>query len=495
MSDDRMRQSILQAMDVCLSGIQPDPFLTQRILKGETTKMKKRISFAAILVTMIILITTVALAVGIYEWIKPTMDDAATVLIGTDWTLDDKMKLIDLFCETGVISEDNPLLALCTNKSLPQDERENAAAQLIDSICGEMIRAQQDPSVLQQEEYPSPDLETVFTIFYRSQNPNAEKAEIQDAYDRWMLESELFSQADASEESVSSDTPMPILHLTEDDIRESAYDILSEIYNFNKAERSATQIVTDYDDNYDVWTVHFTVSASSLREALKNEWSTDSYNSETGMYDWTIMLSADGTILDAHSPEELSWNQLIPRSAFPHWDNWEDDLRAFMFCSVEERAAFCAAYKPIVDAFLLEHPDIALYFEQTKSGYADLYNETIYDITRQIYGIPSTEAISETEALSIAKSAYLCSGLPGVSEDMIKSRCLVCSLYIVTDPVAPVWKIEIFSSQLTGEWDANDHRNGYRVVINALNGDILEEGELFGTHEGYSVLEDALWRY
>ena len=161
-----------------------------------------------------------------------------------------------------------------------------------------------------------------------------------------------------------------------------------------------------------------------------------------------------------------------------------------MFCSVEERAAFCAAYKPIVDAFLLEHPDIALYFEQTKSGYADLYNETIYDITRQTYGIPSTETILEAEALSIAKSAYLCSGLPGVSEDMIKSRCLVCSLYIVTDPVAPVWKIEIFSSQLTGEWDANDHRNGYRVVINAQTGDIFEEGELFGTHEGYSVKEE-----
>ena len=96
MTDDRMRQGIQQAMDTCLSGVQPDPFLTERILKGETTKMKRKISFAAILVTLIVLLATVALAVGIYEWIKPAMDNAASVLIGTDWTLDDKMKLIDL---------------------------------------------------------------------------------------------------------------------------------------------------------------------------------------------------------------------------------------------------------------------------------------------------------------------------------------------------------------------------------------------------------------
>lgn len=62
-----------------------------------------------------------------------------------------------------------------------------------------------------------------------------------------MLESELFSQADTSDGTVGSDVPMPILHLTENDIREAAYDILSEIYNFNKAERAAAQIVTDYD--------------------------------------------------------------------------------------------------------------------------------------------------------------------------------------------------------------------------------------------------------
>lgn len=41
------------------------------------------------------------------------------------------------------------------------------------------------------------------------------------------------------------------------------------------------------------------------------------------------------------SQEEYEWSQLIPRAAYPHW---EADLRAFLYCSTEERAEWSFEY-------------------------------------------------------------------------------------------------------------------------------------------------------
>lgn len=315
----------------------------------------------------------------------------------------------------------------------------------------------------------------------------------QASYDQWMNEPEWFvAKTENEEPNIASQTTIP---LTEGDIRTMADSILSEIFSLNRTERASTQIIIEYDETYHAWVIHYSVPSTSLRDVHNDGWIIDSYDSKSDQYRWSVMLSEDGTMLDARSPDELAWNQLIPRSAYPHWDDWQDDLRAFMFCTTEERASFSAVYKPIVDAFLLEHPYVQCYFEQARSGQADLYNQTIYDITRQTYGIPGEYSLSEGEAVSIAIGAYLSSGLDGVTDEMIRNRCLICSFYIVTDPETPIWKVSIFSSQLSGNWQADDHRNGYRVVIDGATGTILEEGELFGTHDEYTVSEDALWRY
>ena len=487
--DERLHNDVRRAMECMLSGVREDPFMAQRVLRGEKTVMKKKITYVSVLVAAMLLSAAVALAAGIYEWVKPKMDQAADILIGTEWEMKDKLKLIDLLVETELISEDNDLYQICREPDQSLEDREQAANQLIDSVCGELLRSQLNPSVLQQEEFLSPDLETVFTLLYRSQNVEASDQEIAEAYRRWEGESDLFT----SVEEITEPAELPTL--TEEDVRSMADSMLSEIYNFNKAERAATKVEISYLPEHQIWIVQFCVKANDLRPALREEWITSDHDDQQGIYAWTRILTAEGRLEEGSSLEEYEWNHLIPRDGYPQWGVWEDDLRSFLYCTTEERAAFSAQYKPIVDTFLSEHPDIANYFEETTYGYAEMYDQTPYMITRQAYGIPDDGKITEIAAIAAAKQAYLNAGLEGVSEEMLEQRCLISAFYIVTDPERPIWKVEIMTSQRTGFFDPSDHRNGYRVVIDALTGVVVEEGELLGPFDGKSVLEDALWRY
>ena len=78
---------------------------------------------------------------------------------------------------------------------------------------------------------------------------------------------------------------------------------------------------------------------------------------------------------------------------------------------------------------------------------------------------------------------------------MLQKRCLTSALFIVTEPSKPIWKVRIAAAPHSGAWSMEDHHNGYRVVIDAASGAVLEEGELYGSTPGMSVLESALWHY
>ena len=107
-----------------------------------------------------------------------------------------------------------------------------------------------------------------------------------------------------------------------------------------------------------MWIADIFVEAEQLRPALRAEWGESYFDPAQKAYHWTKLFLASGERTDASSVEEYEWSQLIPRAAYPHWKDWESGLRAFLYCSTEERAEFCAVYKPVVDAFLDRRPDI-----------------------------------------------------------------------------------------------------------------------------------------
>lgn len=159
-------QSVQRAMDSCFSGVQADPFLAQKIINDKEEKpVKRKLTLATVLVTLLIMLAVTALAMGVYEAIKPAMDQSAPLLLGEDWGLDNKLRFLEVLRAYGIVANDDEQLALCVDPSVSDDRREEAASILIDRIYGDLMREQLDPTILQPEEYNTPGLETVFTVF------------------------------------------------------------------------------------------------------------------------------------------------------------------------------------------------------------------------------------------------------------------------------------------------------------------------------------------
>ena len=82
MKDDKMRQEIQSAMDTCLSGVQPDALLVQRVLKGEKkTGKKKPVQITAFAAAFVLVAAAVVLIVG---KVLPVWPDARNAAQATD---------------------------------------------------------------------------------------------------------------------------------------------------------------------------------------------------------------------------------------------------------------------------------------------------------------------------------------------------------------------------------------------------------------------------
>mgnify|MGYP000209881048 FL=1 len=58
-------QSVQRAMDSCFSGMQADPFLAQKIINDKEEKpVKRKLTLATVLVTLLIMLAVTALAMG-----------------------------------------------------------------------------------------------------------------------------------------------------------------------------------------------------------------------------------------------------------------------------------------------------------------------------------------------------------------------------------------------------------------------------------------------
>lgn len=471
MKEAEFRLQVHQAMDHCLSGVQTQPFLSQRILHSEEkTKMKRKMSLATVLLIALLVIAVTAVAAGIYESIKPAMDSSATLLISSDWSLEEKLKFLTILQEYGVVEADNTLLQASTNEENSEEIRSESATALISQVFSDLMQ-DDDDSIVQPwegEEDPKPTLDMAFEVLYRSLNPDADEKTISEAYDRWLDESRDALQLDQAAENLSGSQSE-----VEQEIWEWCWSSLTEIHNMNQREQAATTIDIQFHASEKLWTATFTIGADDLRQTLRNEWGSTYYDAEQNVYTWTTYFLEDGTRTEATSLEEYLYSQLIPRSAWPNWDQWEDDLRAFLYCTTEERAEFSSTYKPVVDQFLSEHPDMAESLANSSAWSAT------YMATRHCYGIPDEKAISEEQAIQTALNAWMAYDPEGVWPEMIESDRGVYILYDITDAEHPVWKVGLqYWQELNPDPKAN--KDDYFVMIDAYTGEILKEYSEFG---------------
>lgn len=457
MTDNPIRQCIEEHLGGLTVSPRRHDQMRRAIVSGRLVPLRRKIGVAVLV--LVLLLTASALAATGLELLKPRMDALSVPLLHQDWDLDTKMQCIGLL-QAFDFAVDPALLSTAQDEHADPADRENAADRLLDQVWGALLDEQRTPGILQQEEYPSPDLETVFTLLYRQADPDATESEIARAYAEW---------EQAAPYSPAAPTRSPDSPWTEAELRQEAESYLREVVSLSRDERAACQITLTYHAEHDLWLVDMTIPAASLREAWKQENGLHAYRADTDSYAWQLHYGPEGSYAayalaagDALPPDERTVAEvmaaLIPDEAWRCLDEENSRYRCFLRFTAEERAAFSAQWKPVVDDFLRDHPAYDAYFR------SHAHCEDAYITTRHAYGIPAENALPEAEARALAREAYLAAGIPGVSAEMIDQRCRIVALYDVTEK--PVWKVSItYDAYASGRFVEADHKGGFAVLI------------------------------
>lgn len=279
----------------------------------------------------------------------------------------------------------------------------------------------------------------------------------------------------AAESVETAQTNESTTHITEVEMLESFDWYLSEVLSFSQAERQKASIDAAFLENEQIWQVKVAIHAEDIGAETADlmAFYPDAYDPNADTYTLYVYFLPDGSPLGVESLMSYVVRTLIPSTAYPGNGTEGSDYQRFLVASVEEKAAFTEKWKPVVDAWLTEHPEAVAWLE-TDSG---IYDDIV--CTRNVYGVPSTDSIPQEEAIQLAKEAYLHSGIAGVTDEMIQERCTVYSFYDISAPTLPLWKIEISYSAVEQPVQ-EEPKGGYRVIMDALTGQVLDAN----SHEG-----------
>lgn len=433
----------------------------QQIPQKQTARIS-RIKPTVLFAALLCLLSATAIAAAIltlYQSVKEPADQMANVLSHDSWSLEDKEQLIDMMIHTGY-AIDNDKLSSVKDTSLDAAEREAAADHILITAYGEQVL---DPSILQQSDSLKPDMETVFRNLCVHINPYATDAEIEEAYQSWV---EDYYAEDVKASAIADERER--IPLSEDGALAEAKAYLYHVLNFSRTEVDAANVTVIRMEKG--WKAHCSIDSGLLREALKREWTYSASQPENGIWQWEIYLADNGDFIFQDGYYAYILDQIIPAEAYPGYDIYKNKARAFLQASTEEKAEFSKKWKPVIDHYLLEHPDFVEYFSST----SDICTE--YIVTRHLYGIPSEDCITESTAIEAAKDAYLRSGLEGVTNEMLEERCDCFTLLDFTDPTMPLWKVSIgFNRYEEASLYPDDHKQGYFVVIDAITGEVVRQ--------------------
>lgn len=161
-------------------------------------------------------------------------------------------------------------------------------------------------------------------------------------------------------------------------------------------------------------------------------------------------------------PNENFWD-----NTYPGWDRWTE-LQAFAALfegtlSFEQRVQTAERWKPYVEQWINDHP---YYMNQPGFEYTITMEET--------YGIPDENALSEQEAIKLAKTEVIRMGADAATVD---TRTVKAD-YFVTDAQNPVWALWFSSVRAKGmsvEEKRSDITNtsSFQVKIHAYSGAVV----------------------
>lgn len=462
MKDKRIKEGLDEALcDIVVSARQHGCIMDD-IRGGKKMKKKTTVGFVLAMLMVFTIATSLALTVSaiVRSNMAQVVDMEKQGLLDR-WALEDKEKFIRLM-EKFEIEMDVRLLEELNAEGASREERDMIANQLIDAAYGEQMAL---PDYIDQpEEYDeqrvyAPDLYVIFSDLWRRETPDATEDEIETAFDLWVNEEQVY-------QPITWEEPEDEADVSEAEIKEIFISYLSDVLSFSGNEREHSVINAEYLPEHRLWKASYTISEEYVRpQAIEYLRETAQYDAETKVFEQSVWYTSTGRLLGYNSFEEYEFDQLIPRSAYPGIDKTGNSYKAFFRATVEEKAGFSQRWKPVVDAWLAEHPEFEKRFDQ------ELWLDTTYILTRHEYGLPSEHTVSQEQAYEAARAAYLNSDLDDVSADMIDLRCEVGLYYDITDIDTPLWKIS-FDSYHSHEGES---KAGYHVIINALTGEVIDE--------------------
>lgn len=194
---------------------------------------------------------------------------------------------------------------------------------------------------------------------------------------------------------------------------------------------------------------------------------------EDGGY-YSCGVTRDGRIVDssidpdAMSPvEERLWkttfaneNDLEAIGLFQEYaaEHVDPDRFVFDMWPLEDKKAVTDLLRPVILENMAENPD-----------YADL---TRMFWATHIYGLPDDRALPEGDAIALAAKSVQAEY--GLTDAQLQKLDRIGLFYEVTDPDAPLWKINLRMSSREDETTYGmDFDDRYRVVIGAYSGEVL----------------------
>ncbi|NLO86281.1 MAG: hypothetical protein GX096_12815 [Clostridiales bacterium] len=432
---------IRRVMDTCLPGLENNSDFDLEVLRqvrGEV-KVKKKLSIGFVLVIAIILITVTALAASLL-W-----QDYATEIKNVEqeqgeyqnWEIEDKQHLLQILVDLGEIEPSEAMEEL-RNEATPEQQKHQLADQLV-------------LSVLENDEYMSRFAEdglnavswlslTYAVMGYETTWTPEQRVWLQEIEAQYGLDINAgdYTFVLPSKEEISETEAVAI-----------AKDGIIRAWNLPQNELDqaivvADLYVTEERPNYKRWFVEFMLNCDN----------------EDVMDDRGYWAFVDGTghlIEDTDRSAELiietPVNRLLSAGEEPvpplietysHYMIYELNVLVRNW-SIEAKAEYSAEVRPQVQA-LLESGDLAP-ITNPNSRYP-LPNPEILASTHYAYGLPSGDAVQESEALELARK--MIEETFGTPAETLLSDWSFYVYYDVTNEAQPLWRVIYYPISFEG---------------------------------------------
>lgn len=449
--------------------------------------MQRRTYLIFLLVLLVALSNTVAsasaptVAERVQEQLQPYSGDMSSWY---GWGVEQRIRFLHLMQNWGVEVDVEALEALEQDYDAQKDALTLDLLDDLEDRAGAMIYAWYGPlreefssryAAEQTDKYPMPDDLVVYTYLYRALSPEASDEEIEESYEAWSSE--------LREAYVPEPTP-------EKTVAQGIMDFLwghFDVMGLGSQEIRRIESSISFDAEKRVYLVESQVLCQDITDSNKERIlrDLDEYRevplTDGERFYWHFYYDEEGKYL-GENLEQIEYEALIPWPDTYILDDGtlygdpDDDFKRF---SLERRAQFSRDWKPVVDAWLEEHPGYAAYLAGARERGA--FFDPTYRQTRHWHGVPPQGALQQEDIERIAKEWFL-NLHPEVPEAFFDEFEEIFSYYVLTDEGAE-WKVKMYcssSSHDTSNWTETElewERIGVVCAVFDTEGGLLRAGD------------------